>query len=47
MLDNILTAYFEEFKNFFTNYPTELAILFVSVIIVIIFRFVFRIKKGN
>lgn len=47
MLNDILTAYFEEFKNFFTNYPTELALLFVSVIIIMIFRFVFRTKKGN
>lgn len=47
MLNDILTTYFNEFKNFFTNYPTELALLFVSVLIIMIFRFVFRTKKGN
>lgn len=45
MLNTILTTYFEEFKNFFTNYPTELALLFVSVLVIMIFRFVFRTSK--
>lgn len=45
MLNNILTTYFEEFKMFFANYPTEMALLFVSVIVIMIFRFVFRPSK--
>lgn len=46
MLNSILTAYFSEFKSFFTGYSTEMTILFVSTIIIIIFSFVFK-KKGN
>lgn len=45
MLNNILTAYFDEFKAFFGNYPDEMAILFVSVIIIMIFDFIFRERK--
>lgn len=46
MLNSILTAYFGEFKFFFTSYSTEMTILFVSTIIIIIFSFIFK-KKGN
>lgn len=44
MLDNILTAYLNEFKAFFTNYSIELALIFVLVFVIIVIRFLFRIK---
>lgn len=46
MLNSILTAYFNEFKAFFTGYSTEMTILFVSTIIIMVFVFIFN-KKGN
>lgn len=46
MLNSILTAYFSEFKSFFTCYSMEMTILFVSTIIIMVFAFIFS-KKGN
>ena len=44
MLDEILTAYLNEFKAFFTSYSEELLLIFVLVFVIFIIRLLFRIK---